>query len=485
MIRRFITRKFVIASAVFVLTGLSAAAYFANRSGTEVKISTLPVTRGDVVETVSATGTLEALKTVQVGAEVSGSIQALYADFNSIVRRGQLLARLDPMLLESQVAQAQATVVRSEAEVERLQVSLADSDMKLQRTRALADKRIAAMADLETAEVTRRVAETQVKSAEAQLLQARAVLNQAVVNREKTAIASPIDGIIVSRNVDIGQTVAASMQAPTLFLIAADLTRMRVNASVDESDVGRIQPGQRVRFRVDAFPSEEFTGTVAQVRLSPTVQQNVVTYQTLIDVPNLELKLRPGMTANVTVETRRRDNVLRASNAALRFRPTAETFALLGQVVPGVDSKPGTAAPARTGNGSGISVVNARFAAEAAVGTSGRVWLMVDGTLTAVEVRLGANDGTYTELLNSTLAEGAEVVSGVTSNGTTTKSTATPSTTNPFLGTQPRMPMGPPPGGPPPAGTRPGQTQVGLMPVRRRRGRRRRLSQKLHSRRPG
>jgi HlyD family secretion protein len=450
MVRRFITRKLVIASIVFVLTGLSAAAYFATSGGTEVEISTVPVTRGDVVETINATGTLEPLNTVQVGAEVSGSIQALYADFNSIVRRGDLLARLDPMLLDSQVEQAQATVVRSEAEVERLQVSLADAGNKLQRTRALADKRIAAVADLETAEVTWRMAETQVRSAEAQLLQSRAALNQAVVNRAKTAIASPIDGIIVSRNVDVGQTVAANMQAPTLFLIAADLTQMRVNASVDESDIGRIQAGQRVRFRVDAFPSEEFAGTVAQVRLSPTVEQNVVTYQTIIDVPNLELKLRPGMTANVTVEITRRDNVLRASNAALRFRPTAETFALLGQAVPGVDSRTGSATPAQADSGSGVAVVNARFDATAQAGTGGRVWLVVDGALAPIEARLGASDGTYTELLSTAIPEGAELVSGVTTSQRTSTQSASPAA-NPFLGTQPRVPMGPPP-----AGTRPG-----------------------------
>jgi len=450
MIRRLINCRLVISAAVFVLTAVSTAAYFANRSGSAVTIATQPITRGDVVETVSASGTVEAVTTVQVGAQVSGNVQALYADFNSIVRRGQLLARLDPQLLDSQAAQARATLVKTEADLERLRVALADAETKLRRTQALADKRIAPAADLDAADVARRSAELQLRSADAQVLQARAALKQAEVNLEKTAIASPIDGIVVSRNVDVGQTVAASMQAPTLFLIAADLMRMRVNASVDESDVGRIQPGQLVRFRVDAFPADEFIGAVAQVRLAPLVQQNVVTYQTLIDVANEELKLRPGMTANVTIEVIRRDNVLRASNAALRFRPTAEMFELLGQEAPETNRGPARTQPSDNGFGGGASIVNVSLRPAVAAGTSGRVWLMVDGSLTPAEVRVGASDGTHTELITAALPEGTELVTGV---GTTqsTRTQVTSPTSNPFLGTQPRAPMGVPP-----LGTRPG-----------------------------
>ena len=370
MIRRIITSKFFVASVALVATGLTAAAFIARRDSVSAAISTLPITRGDVVETVSATGSLEAIRTVQVGAQVSGNIQALYADFNSLVRKGQVLARIDPNALESQVEQARAAVVKAEADVDRLKVSLETADLQLERTRKLADKQIAAPSDLDAAVVSRRTAEAQLKSAEASLLQVRASLSQAVVNLEKTVILSPIDGIVVSRNVDVGQTVAASMQAPTLFVLAADLTKMRVGASIDESDIGRIVTGQQVRFTVDAFPAEEFAGTVAQVRLSPTVTQSVVTYQTLIDVPNLELKLRPGMTANVTVETRRRDNVLRASNSTLRFKPTAEMFALLGQAAPGA----GNAAAGGVGARSTPTVVNVRFEPTApAAGTAGRV----------------------------------------------------------------------------------------------------------------
>ena len=448
MIRRIITSKVFVASVALVVTGLTVATVIARRGTIAAAISTLPITRGDVVETVSATGSLEAIRTVQVGAQVSGNIQAMYADFNSIVRKGQVLARIDPNALESQVEQARAAVVKAEAEVDRLKVSLATANLQLERTRKLADRQIAAPSDLDAAVVSVRTAEAQLKSAEASLLQARASLNQALVNLEKTVILSPIDGIVVSRDVDVGQTVAASMQAPTLFLLAADMTKMRVSASIDESDIGRIVAGQQVRFTVDAFPAEEFTGTVAQVRLSPTVTQNVVTYQTLIDVPNLELKLRPGMTANVTVETRRRDNVLRASNSTLRFKPTTEMFALLGQTAPGT----GKAVAGGVGARSAPTVVNVRFEPTApAAGTAGRVWVLADGALTPIDVRAGASDGTYTEILAPALVEGTELVWGIAEGSRTKTQTAVPATANPFLGTQPRMPMGPPP-----AGLRPG-----------------------------
>ena len=194
-----------------------------------------------------------------------------------------------------------------------------------------------------------RSAEAQLRSQQAGVTQSQASLRQNQVNLQHTVIESPIDGLVISRNVDVGQTVAASMSAPTLFILAADLTKMQVLASLDESDVGRIRPGQIVRFRVDAFPTEEFIGTVTQVRLQPTTVQNVVTYQTVIDVPNPDLKLKPGMTANVNIEIARRSNVLRVPNTALRFRPTAEIFAALGQTPPPIGRRAADVARARTG----------------------------------------------------------------------------------------------------------------------------------------
>ena len=292
------------------------------------------MTRGDIAETVGATGQLQAVTTVQVGTQVSGTIQELNADFNSLVRKGQVLARLDPSLFQTQIEQARANLIRAEADLERLRVALDDARTKLNRARELSEKKLIAQTELEAAEVAVRSAEAQLRSQQAAVTQSQASLRQNQVNLQHTVIESPIDGLVISRNVDVGQTVAASMSAPTLFILAADLTKMQVLASLDESDVGRIRPSQIVRFRVDAFATEEFIGTVTQVRLQPTTVQNVVTYQTVIDVPNPDLKLKPGMTANVNIEIARRSNALRVPNTALRFRPTAEIFAALGQDPP-------------------------------------------------------------------------------------------------------------------------------------------------------
>jgi HlyD family secretion protein len=300
----------------------------------EPSVASLPLGRGDVVETVGATGTLEAVETVTVGTQVSGVIDTLYADFNTIVRKGQVIAKLDPQLIQTQIEQQQANVVRAEADLERLRVSLADARQKFDRAQQMSAKNLIPRTDLETAEVNVKTAEAQIRSSDAALSQARAQLNNQKVNLGYTTITAPIDGIVISRNVDQGQTVAASMNAPTLYVIAADLTKMQVVANIDEADVGRMRPGQVVSFRVDAYPTETFRGAVSQVRLQPAVVQNVVTYSTVIEVPNPELKLKPGMTANVTIEIARRNDVLRIPNRALAFRPTTDMFAVLNQEVP-------------------------------------------------------------------------------------------------------------------------------------------------------
>jgi HlyD family secretion protein len=323
---------------LLLLLGVVSAAGFTyyryNRKAPAPTVTTGAVTRGDVVDTVGATGTLQALTTVQVGTQVSGTIEALYADFNSLVKKGQVLARLDPSLFQTQIEQARANLIRAQADLDRLKVSLEDAKVKLTRAQELSGRQLIPQSDLETAQVNARSIDAQIRSSEAQVTQARASLNQNQVNLDHTIIAAPIDGLVISRNVDVGQTVAASMQAPTLFILAADLTKMQVVANLDESDVGRIRPGQHVTFRVDAYPAEDFSGAVAQVRLQPIVQQNVVTYATVIEVPNPGLKLKPGMTANVNIEINRRANVLRIPNAGLRFRPTNEIFAALNQPAP-------------------------------------------------------------------------------------------------------------------------------------------------------
>jgi len=328
-------KKAVVSLVLLGALGGSAYTYYRYRNvPPPPTVLTSPVTRGDIADTVGATGTLQAVTTVQVGTQVSGTIQTLYADFNSLVRRGQVLARLDPSLFQTQIEQARANLIRAEADLERLRVTLDDARTKLKRAQELAERQLIPRSELETAEVSVRSAEAQIRSSEAQVTQAQASLNQNEVNLQHTVITAPIDGLVISRNVDAGQTVAASMNAPVLFILAADLAQMQVLANLDESDVGRIRPGQRVTFQVDAYPAEDFTGTVSQVRLQPQVLQNVVSYSTVISVPNPDLKLKPGMTANVNVEIARKSDVLRVSNAALRFRPTNEIFAALGQTPP-------------------------------------------------------------------------------------------------------------------------------------------------------
>jgi HlyD family secretion protein len=346
-------KKAVITLVVLGAVGGGAYGYYMySQKAPEPNVMRTTVTRGDIADTVGATGTVQAVTTVQVGTQVSGTIQELHADFNSLVRRGQVIARLDPSLFQTQVEQANANLIRAQADLERLKVTLDDARTKLARARELSAKKLIPQTELDTAEVTLRSTEAQIRSSQASVTQADASLNQNKVNLAHTVIEAPIDGIVISRNVDVGQTVAASMSAPTLFVLAADLTKMQVVANLDESDVGRIRPGQHVTFGVDAYPAENFTGTVGQVRLSPIVQQNVVTYATVINVPNPELKLKPGMTANVNIEIARRTDVVRVPNAALRFRPTPEIYAALGLTPPAAgQGNPGWADAARGGRG--------------------------------------------------------------------------------------------------------------------------------------
>jgi len=341
--------------------------------------------------------------TVQVGSQVSGAIESLNADFNSIVRKGQVLARLDPSLFQAAIEQARANLVRAEADHERVEVTLADAEVKLARARELAARQLIAKTEMDAADVTRATAETQVRSSAAGVTQARAALRQAQVNLDKTVISSPIDGVVISRNVDVGQTVAASMSAPILFQIAADLTQMQLNASIDESDLGSIKEGQPVAFTVDAYPGETFHGVVKQVRLNPVVIANVVTYAAIISAPNPSLKLMPGMTATLDVEVARRDDVLRVPAAALRFRPTAEQ----------------------------LDAMNALPAGGQASGA--RVWQVTEGGAVAVPVRTGISDGVWTEVLDAPLNEGAAVVTRVTVGDAGARRTGSGASSNPLL----------------------------------------------------
>jgi HlyD family secretion protein len=319
---------------ILIAAGAGGAVFYAKRGEKEAQVNTLQISRGTIIDGVRATGTLQAVTTVTVGAQVSGIVQELGADFNDIVKKGQVIARLEPSILESQLETAKANLTNAQANLERQRVALADAQQKLARARELAQKQLINKVDLENAEVTAKQAEAQLKSTESTIVQSNASVNKAQVDLSHTIITAPINGIIINRKVDRGQTVNAGMSAPELFTIAADLTQMQVNANVDETDVGRMRPGQEVSFNVDAYPTETFHGTVRQVRLNPTTVQNVVTYSTVIDVPNPDYKLKPGMTANATIEIARRDNVLRVPNAAIRFRPTKDIFDALHQTMP-------------------------------------------------------------------------------------------------------------------------------------------------------
>jgi HlyD family secretion protein len=311
-----------------LLIGLSlavlavAAGWLLLRGGGDApRYTTGTADRGDVIEVVGATGTLEAVTTVQLGSQVSGTIQTLNADFNSTVKKGQVVARLDPSLFEARRGQSSANLQAARANVDRARAEVQDTKQKYGRAQELASGQLLPASDLETAKANYDAALAQLKANQAAESQAQANLNQAEVDLSHTIITTPIDGVVISRNVDVGQTVAASFQAPILFLIANDLTKMRVNASIDEADIGRVREGQEVAFHVDAFPEREFSGKVEQVRLNPTAVQNVVTYNTIVAVDNHNMLLRPGMTATVSVVVRKAEQAVRVPAAAMRFRP--------------------------------------------------------------------------------------------------------------------------------------------------------------------
>ena len=393
--------------ALIVATTISVGAYYSRRGDGGPALTTEAAARGNIVNVVSATGTLQAVTTVQVGSQISGTIEALYADFNSLVRKGQVLARLDQSTYLTAVEQAKASLQSAEADLERLRVAQQAADAALTRARELSSRQLLPAADLQTAEAASRSAAAQVVGGDAKVVQARAAVRTAEVNLAKTVIASPIDGVVIARNVDVGQTVSASMSAPTIFIIAADLSRMQVNASIDESDLGQIAAGQDVTFRVDAYPTETFRGTVSQVRLDPATVSNVVTYATIIDAPNARLLLKPGMTATVTIEVARRDGVLRVPTSALRFKPDADVLARFG----GETAK--SAVPAKTPT----------------------VWLSNGTTISPVAVTPGATDGTHTEILDAPFAEGAQVVTRATSASASTAAAKPAATGNPLMPT--------------------------------------------------
>lgn len=433
---------------------------------------TAKVERGNLRTSVSATGTLQAVTTVQVGSQVSGTISALYVDFNSAVKKGQVIAQLDPALLQAQrdqvkanLEQVRANLTNAEARVKAAQstvatqragVSSADANLAalkaqrddassfLARQSSLVESGLIAQREFEVARTSFRAAEERYKQAEAQLQQAHiaeqtssssgiaqaraevkqaqaqvqqtsAALRLAEVNLSHTTIHSPIDGVVVSRNVDVGQTVAASLQAPTLFTIANDLTRMQVIANIDQADIGVINESVRASFTVDAFPGQRFSGAIRQIRLNPQNVQNVVTYNVVLDVENPELKLKPGMTANLTVTIAERTNVLRIPNAALRFTPQGVTQE---QIRAMLNADAGDKREDRQGGRQTTAIIQ---------GQRRIVWTLgPDKKPQPKKIKLGITDGVNTEVVEGEVNEGDVIITGQTVTSASPNATQRP-----------------------------------------------------------
>ncbi|MBM4166781.1 MAG: efflux RND transporter periplasmic adaptor subunit [Ignavibacteria bacterium] len=463
---------------VVAVLGSSGYYYFNNSKTEEVQYRTEKITRGDIVVRVRATGTINPKRNVQVGSQVSGTILKLFADFNSVVHAGQVVAIIDSTFLF-------ASVKESEANLERVQAQVNEAQRNLNRIKGLFEKGLVSQAENDKAQ-------TDLETANAQRKQSHASLERAKVNLRYAVIRSPIDGIVISRDVDVGQTVAASFQAPKLFVVANDLQTMQVEANVDEADIGQVKEGQEVTFTVDAYPEEEFKGTVTQVRIAPIQVQNVVTYTVIIEVPNDEMKLRPGMTATVSILVNKRENVLRIPALALRFQPPMDVLEKISSQkdssssMSNVDSekrsdgvvekwsssdssmknKNGENGERRMRRGDGewknrregeqrgerreFSNEQMQQWKERREGAKGmdkmkmskrnfaRVWMLVNGKdLKQVRIRTGITDNRFIEIFSEDLKEGDEVIVGM--NGNEMSSMQGMQNQNPFA---PRMPGG-------------------------------------------
>jgi HlyD family secretion protein len=444
-------RSLVIAGAV-VLAAAGAVYWFARTRETPPTYVTAAADRGDVSEVVGATGTLQAVLTVQVGSQVSGTIQEMYVDFNTRVEKNQVIARLDPSLFEARLGQARANLAAARANADRARTTLEDARLKNERAKQLSQEQLLPQSDLETAQTNFASAASQVKAADAASTQAAASVKLAEVDLNNTVIRAPISGVVISRSVDVGQTVAASLQAPTLFVIANDLSRMQVLASVDEADVGRIKTGQDVTFRVDSFPERTFRGRVEQVRLQPTVAQNVVTYSAVISVDNPGQILMPGMTATVTVVSQQREDVVRVPAAALRFRPegfeagagggggrrsgsraASPGAAPVAAASPVALASPAAAAPEGEGRGGRRRRDGASGAASEDGPRPALIFVLgADGKPEPRRVRVGLSDGQFVEVAEG-LEPGATVIVGAqgAAGAVAPRPGASPST-NPF-----------------------------------------------------
>jgi HlyD family secretion protein len=557
-VKSFLNKKRRLAVVALTVALVAAGGFWYWGSGASAaEYMTSKVERGNLRNTVTATGTLQAVTTVQVGSQASGTISALYADFNSTVKKGQLLAQLDPSVTQAQVQQARANVAQAEAQLQQARTAVTNSHAGVAQTRAgITDARARALAagtttlnqqagvsaaeanvnvlkaqlddaasflrqeqsllqsgviaqrELETAQTSYKTAEArynqavaqlkmaqlsaqssagagqaqaaaqveqaqaqaqqsqgsvlsaqaQVQNAAAQVEQARAALQLAEINLQHTTIASPIDGVVVSRDVNVGQTVAASLSAPTLFTIAQDLTQMQVIANIDQADIGLVEQAKSVAFTVDAFPSEEFKGAIQQMRLNPQNVQNVVTYNVVIDVANPEQKLKPGMTANLTVTIDERNDVLKVPNSALRFTPQTTQTTDAAQTRSGnsngqrrnaaqrqnANGGDNAAAQQPDGNGAqqGARPQFARASEPVLPGQTRRVWVLgADGKPQARRIKVGLSDGSATEVVEGELQEGDVVITGqnVTASASSSRNANGGQASAPGFGGAPRV----------------------------------------------
>jgi HlyD family secretion protein len=365
-------KKILIVSGIII--AIAVAGFILLRGkGNEPQYRFDKVVKGDIEMAVTATGTVNPVTTVLVGTQVSGTIKNIYVDFNSPVKKGQLIARIDPALFEAQVNQARANLFSAKANLEKAQATLVDAERSMNRNKELFAKNLIARSDLDTAETNNETAKASVSAAKSQVAQTEATLSLAETNYYYTKIVSPVDGIVVSRNVDVGQTVAASFQTPTLFSIAQDLTKMQIDTNVAEADIGKVNVGQNVEFTVDAYSETTFKGKVWQVRNAPITVQNVVTYDVVIQVANPDLKLKPGMTANVSIIVSTKKDVLKIPNPALRFKPAEKSKAVAQQ-------------------------------------KGSAVWILEQDKPKRVPISTGISDGNYTELVSGEIKEGQELI---------------------------------------------------------------------------
>lgn len=420
-------KKVIIGAAILVVIAGIVLGFtlFGRGKNQTTKYKKEAVKKGDIEALVVTTGTLNPVTVVDVGSQVSGKISKIYVDFNSLVKKGQVIAEIDQSSFLTRLQQNKANYESAKARLEKAKVTLENTKKKYERALNLFEKNLISYEDKETAETQYFSAKADLQSAEAGLEQAKSQLETSKVDLDYTIIKSPIDGVVISRNINVGQTVAASFQAPVLFRIANDLSKMQVECSVDEADIGKVKEGQKAKFTVDAFPNESFSGIVSQVRYSPEIIQNVVTYTTIVEVNNPELKLRPGMTATASIVVGEAKNKLIVPNAALRFTPSPEELQkIFAEIMEERRKQSGETGTQRTGKETGSlragsnmrnQFSSMRYQAPRRRNFS-QVWIETDdGKLRPVIIKTGVTDNTYTEVvqvLRGTLEEGQEVIVG-------------------------------------------------------------------------